>query len=174
MNYPVVSARDYLTIRLMEVATENVVVSKVFLGYLIIPRLLNLHMQIKKSLEDGHVEYNHEDDRLPKPSLLGMGYGGTPSQWERRVSTDGSFTGFFPVGDNCHVSLDPGGLRTPGVVESPNENDKLLLETMASPSYRFSASCVNSQGEQTRFTPEEDNASRESTWMTWFFPCLCR
>eukprot|EP00392_Amoebophrya_sp_AT5.2_P009527 g9555.t1 len=50
--------------------------------------------------------------------------------------------------------LQPNEVRQGGYdkVEAPNVLDKLRLEVLAPPNYRFSASCLVSQGEVTRFT----------------------
>ncbi|CAD7936806.1 unnamed protein product [Amoebophrya sp. A120] len=90
--------------------------------------------------------------------------GKDPERWQRRMTNDGSFSGFFLVGDMGQITLNPSG-RTPGgqidleikfsianKVEAPNQLDKLRLEVLAPPEYRFSAACLVSQGEVTRFT----------------------
>ena len=74
------------------------------------------------------------------------------------------FCSILLVGDMGQISLNPS-LRTPGAtidleikfsiaskVEAPNQLDKLRLEVLAPPNYRFSASCLVSQGEVTRFS----------------------
>merc|ERR1712072_656942 len=40
----------------------------------------------------------------------------------------------------------------PNRVEAPQQSDKLTLQVRAPPNYRFSASCLISQGEVTRFS----------------------
>ncbi|CAD7959922.1 unnamed protein product [Amoebophrya sp. A25] len=109
------------------------------------------------------------DDIMPGENRLP---GDDPARWQRRMTNDGSFQGFFLVGDMGQITLNPS-LRTPGAqidleikfsiaskVEAPNQLDKLRLEVLAPPNYRFTASCLVSQGEVTRFTKCNGNNNK--------------